>query len=59
MPKTISYQYPKIEEDLHYNFYFYKEEDGIRYRPSCSFYYVNSDFIFIHYYDSISDNYNI
>ena len=58
MTKTISYQYPKIEEDLHYNFYFHYE-DGGRYRPDCSFYYVNSDFIFIHYYDSISENYNI
>ena len=37
MTKTISYQYPKIEEDLHYNFYFHYE-DGGRYRPDCSFY---------------------
>ena len=58
MPRTISYQYPKIEDDHHYNFYFYNKDSG-RYSPSCSFYYVNSDFIIIHYYDSISENYNI
>ena len=58
MPKNISYQYPKIEEDLHYNFYFHYE-NGERSTLWCSFYYINSDFIFIHYYDSISENYNI
>ena len=59
MPRTISYQYPQIEEDFHYNFYFHEFENGNRYSPSCSFYYVNSDFIFIHYHDSIFQNYNI
>ena len=59
LPKTISYQYPNIEEDVHYNLYFFNSENGQIYRPSCSFYYVNTDFIFIHYHDSIADNLNI
>ena len=58
MPKIISYQYPKIEEDFHYNFYFHYES-GQRSTLSCSFYYVNSEFIFIRVSDSVSENYNI
>ena len=37
MTEIISYQYPQIEEDIHYNFYFHYEDSG-RYRPDCSFY---------------------
>ena len=29
MPRTISYQYPQIEEDIHYNFNFYYFENGL------------------------------
>ena len=54
------FQYPKIEENYHYHFYFYDEKNydrnGFLY---CSFFYINSNLIFIHLYGNINDNYNI
>ena len=58
MPDYISFKYPKIKEDEHYHFYFYNNETGFGV-SSCSIYYVNSDYNFIHYHGSSSDKNNI
>ena len=54
------FQYPKIEEDYHYHFYFYDERNyNINQYLYCTFFYVNSNLIFIHLFGSFDENYNI
>ena len=58
MPYSISFKYPKIEEDEHYHFFFYRPE-GYEVELFCSFYFVNTNFKFIYYQANVWNNYNI
>ena len=56
MKNWIAYQYPKIEEDIHYHFYFYYEKGADR--PNCFLDFVDSNYFYNLGINGFFDNYN-
>ena len=59
MPDKLVYQYPKIEKDNHYHFYFYNNETNNIYWINCNIFYENKYFIYTYLYDNQRENNDI